>query len=83
MRTGLASRIRSRELLLREHADYFASHAHARAFARKRIGLMATAYGDRARARRAFASSLAARPDAATVGHLLRAVGRSTRRVEA
>jgi glycosyltransferase involved in cell wall biosynthesis len=79
-RTGLADRVRSRELLLREHRDYFTSHATARAFAWKRIGLMAAAYGDRAAARRAFARSALARPDPKALGHLLRAVGRSTRR---
>ena len=73
-RTGLASRIRSRELLLREHADYFAAHPRARAFAWKRIGLMASAAGDRATARRAFVRSLAARPEARTLSHLARSV---------
>ena len=82
-RTGLASRVRSRELLLRQHADYFAGHRRARAFAWKRIGLMAATYGDRARARRAFARSFFARPEAKTLGHAVRAVGPSTRRIEA
>jgi glycosyltransferase involved in cell wall biosynthesis len=82
-RTDLASRIRSRELLLRDHADYFASHRRARAFAWKRVGLMADAYGDRAAARRAFARSLAARPEPRTLGHAVRAAGRSTRRITA
>lgn len=81
-RTGLASRVRSRELLLREHADYFATHRRARAFAWRRIGLMATAYGDRSRARRAFARSLLTKPEPATLGHLVHAIGRSTRRIE-
>ncbi len=81
VRTGLASRVRSRELLLREHRDYFASHARARAFAWKRIGLMAAAYGDRAAARRAFTRSVLARPEPKTLGHLIRAAGRSTRRL--
>ena len=81
-RTGLASRIRSRELLLDVHADYFASHPRARAFAWKRIGLMAGAYGDRAVARRAFARSLAARPEPKTFGHLASACRPSTHRLE-
>ena len=80
-RTGLASRIRSRELVLRIHADYFATHRRARAFAWKRIGLMAAAYGDRTAARAAFARSLMARPEAKTLGHLARAAGRTTRRL--
>jgi glycosyltransferase involved in cell wall biosynthesis len=81
-RTGLESRVRSRELLLREHADYFATHRRARAFAWKRIGLMATAYGDRARARRAYTRSFLARPDPKTLGHAVTAVGRSTHTIE-
>jgi glycosyltransferase involved in cell wall biosynthesis len=81
-RTGLSSRVRSRELLLREHADYFASHRRARAFAWKRIGLMAAAYGDRAVARRAYARSFLARPDPKTLGHAVTAVGRSARTIE-
>ncbi len=81
-RTGLASRVRSRELLLREHADYFATHRRARAFAWKRIGLMAATYGDRAMARRAYARSFLARPDPKTFGHAVTAVGRSTRTIE-
>jgi glycosyltransferase involved in cell wall biosynthesis len=81
-RTGLASRVRARELLLREHADYFATHRRARAFAWKRIGLMAAAYGDRSRAGRAFARSFIARPEVKTLGHAVRAAGRSSRRIE-
>ena len=81
-RTGLSSRVRSRELLLREHADYFATHRRARAFAWKRIGLMAATYGDRALARRAYARSFLARPDPKTLGHAVAAVGRSTRTIE-
>jgi glycosyltransferase involved in cell wall biosynthesis len=81
-RTGLPSRVRSRELLLREHAEYFATHRRARAFAWKRIGLMSAAYGDRARARRAYARSFLARPDPKTLGHALTTVGRSTRTIE-
>ena len=81
-RTGLASRVRSRELLLREHADYFATHRRARAFAWKRIGLMSATYGDRARARRAFARSFLARPDPTTLGHAVSVLGRSTRTIE-
>jgi hypothetical protein len=81
-RTGLASRVRSRELLLREHADYFTAHRRARAFAWKRIGLMSATYGDRARARRAYARSFLSRPEPRTLGHAVRAIGRSTRRIE-
>ena len=81
-RTGLANRVRSRELLLREHADYFASHRRARAFAWKRIGLMAAAYGDRAAARRAYVRSFVARPEPEILAHAMRAMGRSTRRIE-
>jgi glycosyltransferase involved in cell wall biosynthesis len=73
-RTGLASRIRSRELLLEVHEGYFAGHRRARAFAWKRIGLMEAALGERARARRAYVRSLAARPSARTAWHLVRAI---------
>jgi glycosyltransferase involved in cell wall biosynthesis len=81
-RTGLASRIRARRLLLQVHADYFASHRRARAFAWKRIGLMAAVYGDRTAARRAFARSFAARPAPRTLGHLAAACRPSGRRLE-
>jgi glycosyltransferase involved in cell wall biosynthesis len=81
-RTGLASRVRSRELLLREHADYFDTHRRARAFAWKRIGLMSATYGDRALARRAYARSFLARPSPKTLGHAVGVLGRSTRTIE-
>jgi glycosyltransferase involved in cell wall biosynthesis len=81
-RTGLASRVRARQLLLEVHAEYFASHRRARAFAWKRIGLMAAAYGDHAAARHAFATSLAARPEPSTFAHLISACRPSSQRLD-
>ena len=73
-RTGYEARIRSRERVLEMHADYFAAHPRARAFAWKRIGLMAAGLGDHRKARIAFLKSLAARPTAKTLGHLARSI---------
>src|SRR5207302_10271846 len=74
IRTGLASRISSREELMSIHSDYFASHRRARASAYKRIGLMAAQLGDHARARRAYMRSLRAKPDLRTAPHPLRSL---------
>ena len=67
--------------MLQLHAEYFEEHPRARAFAWKRIGLMAATYGDHAEARGAFLRSLAGNVDPKTFGHLLRSVRRSTHRL--
>jgi glycosyltransferase involved in cell wall biosynthesis len=73
-RTGLASRVESREALMSKHADYFATHRRARGFAYKRIGLMEAQLGDHSRARRAYLKSLRARPSLRTASHLVRSL---------
>lgn len=71
-RVGLEARLAGRRRLLDEHADYFATHRRARAFQYRRLGMQLHALGDRELARRAFAKSLAARPDARAARDLAR-----------
>jgi len=81
-RTALPARIASRELLIQVHDEYFDDHHEALAFAWKRVGLMALTYGDRTVARRAFLRSIGADVQAKTIGHLVRSLGPSSRRLE-
>jgi glycosyltransferase involved in cell wall biosynthesis len=81
-RTGYEARIRSREAVLRMHADYFATHPRARAFAWKRIGLMAAGLGDHRKARAAYLRSIGASPDVRTAWHLVRSLRPSAARID-
>jgi glycosyltransferase involved in cell wall biosynthesis len=76
---GHADRVRGGELLLAEHAGYFASHPRAKAFRLKRLALSALRTGDRALARRALAASFRLRPEPRTAGHALRAFAPASR----
>ncbi len=70
--TDRAARIRGAQLLLTEHAAWFATHPHAHAFRLKRMGLLALQAGDRPLARRCFARALRLHPEARTAWHALR-----------
>lgn len=70
--TGRADRIRGAQLLLTEHAAWFAAHPHAHAFRLKRMGLLALQAGDRPLARRCFGRALRLHPEARTAWHALR-----------
>jgi glycosyltransferase involved in cell wall biosynthesis len=61
-RNGLESRIRCTQLLLEQHADYFAARPHAAAFRSKRMGLLATQLGDSRSARAYFRHSFRLHP---------------------
>lgn len=79
-RIDMATRVRSRLLLLEVHRAYFAAHPQAAAFQWKRVGLLAGASGDVALARAAFARSFRLRPQIQTLWHLLGSVPRTARR---
>ena len=81
-RTGLSSRVAPGSCCCANTRTTSPRTAVPRAFAWKRIGLMAATYGDRAMARRAYARPFLARPDPKTFGHAVTAVGRSTRTIE-
>jgi len=72
-RTGTDRRVAGAQMLLREHADWFAAHRRAQAFRLKRLGLAALAAGDRTLARRSFTASFRLRPEPRTAWHVLRA----------
>ncbi len=80
-RTGLPARIRSRKLVMQLHPEYFEEHPRARAFAWKRIGLMASTFGDQAEARRSYLRSLGGNMDLRTMWHLIKAMRPSKRRL--
>jgi glycosyltransferase involved in cell wall biosynthesis len=70
-RTGPTSRVRCSELLLAEHAEWFAAHPQAKAFRLRRLGLAASSAGDRRLARRSFGAALRIRPEPRTIWHLV------------
>jgi hypothetical protein len=69
-----ALKMRGQEEVLRRHAAYFASRPRAAAFRWKRVGLLALAAGDRARARSAFRQAARIHPEPRTLWHLARAM---------
>jgi glycosyltransferase involved in cell wall biosynthesis len=69
-RTGPEDRVRGSQMLLAEHAEWFAAHPRAKAFRLQRLGHAAFAAGDRALARRSFAAALRLRPKPRTLWHL-------------
>jgi hypothetical protein len=71
---GTDVRIQDRLDIMEMHRDYFDAHPRARAFAWKRIGLMALGAGHSALARRAFLRSLRLKPEPKLVWHLARAL---------
>jgi glycosyltransferase involved in cell wall biosynthesis len=75
-RTSAERRVTGAQMLLREHADWFAAHPRAKAFRLKRLGLAALALGDNKVARESFMASLRLRPEPRTVWHALRALAR-------
>jgi glycosyltransferase involved in cell wall biosynthesis len=75
-RTGAERRVTGAQMLLREHAGWFASHPRAKAFRLKRLGLAALAVGDNKLARQSFVASLRLRPEPRTAWHALRALAR-------
>ena len=72
--TGPMARLRSGQLLLDEHAEYFRTHRRAAALRWRIVGSIAMNVGDRALARRAFARSLRAAPTARTLKRLARSL---------
>lgn len=81
-RTGWHAHVRGSVLALGLHEEYFRSHPAAAAFRWSRIGVAAGRSGDYRLARKAFATALTLRPDAANAWHLLRSLRRSTARAD-
>jgi glycosyltransferase involved in cell wall biosynthesis len=71
---GPRARVRCGQMLLDEHADYFATHRRAAARRWRMIGIGALNLGDRALARRAFLRSLRLQPDTRVVKPFLRSL---------
>jgi glycosyltransferase involved in cell wall biosynthesis len=71
-RTGMDRRVAGAQMLLREHADWFAAHRRAKAFRLRRLGLAALGVGDRRLARRSFAASFRLHPEPRTAWHTMR-----------
>lgn len=67
-------RAQARIEIVQRHSEYFASRPRSAAFQWRRIGLYWRDAGDRAAARRAFARSLALRPNARAAAHLIRSI---------
>lgn len=72
-RTGADRRVAGAQMLLREHAGWFAAHRRAKAFRLKRLGLAAVATGDYKLAWQSFGASFRLRPEPRTAWHMLRA----------
>jgi glycosyltransferase involved in cell wall biosynthesis len=73
-RTGQQQRIDDARVFMAEHAEWFRLHPRARAFRLKRMGLSALQVGDRALARRCFATAFRLVPEPRTAWHALRAL---------
>jgi glycosyltransferase involved in cell wall biosynthesis len=71
---GARARVAAGELMLVEHADYFAAHPRARAFRQMRIGQMLLRIGDKRAARRWLVRSLRSSPTPGAARDLARSV---------
>ena len=74
---GAAARLEGSRLLMKKHAEYFASHRQARAFRLYRMGLLAHELGDSTATRRYLVASIKCLPPPGLLARNVKALARS------